>query len=405
MFRTRLICASLALVCLLALGIPAQAVQVDCDSTYCFTADDFSDEEPLAGICITGLPEAETGTMLLGARVLRPGDILTATQLEQVTFSPVATEQDADAVMTYLPIYEDRVETSAAMTISIRGKENKVPSAEDFAVETYKNLSNKGALKAADPEGAALTYTVLRQPRRGDVTVSEDGSFVYTPKKNKVGVDSFTYTATDTAGNVSREATVTIRILKPTADAQYTDTEELDCRFEAEWLRNTGLFEGEKLDGQNCFYPEKAVTQGEFLTMLIRLLDVPMEDETSYAALNTEAPVWLRPYLAAAVRAGLLSGWPETGFFQPEAAITGVEAAVLLQNALDLPYTSQTSADMEGKGDLPTWADTALGAMAENGIALTAEEPLTRNHVAKLLDQVSTMAADAPGTAVFHMEA
>ena len=65
-----------------------------------------------------------------------------------------------------------------------------------------------------------------------------DGSFIYTPKKNKVGVDSFTYTATDASGKVSREATVTIQILKPTDARQYTDTVGLDCRFEAEWLKN-----------------------------------------------------------------------------------------------------------------------------------------------------------------------
>ena len=85
---------------------------------------------------------------MLGARILRPGDILTAGQISQMTFAPLNTEVDRDAVVTFLPIYEDRVEKSATMTISIRGKEDKAPVAEDSAIETYKNLPREEKLKA-----------------------------------------------------------------------------------------------------------------------------------------------------------------------------------------------------------------------------------------------------------------
>ena len=199
MKQIRFLCLALSLVLTLSLG--AAAVQVDCDSTYCFSTSDFSEEE-LTGICITDLPDSKAGTVFLGSRVLQPGDILTAEQLTQMTFSPLRTEQDASAQVTYLPIYADRVESPATMTISIRGKQDKSPVAQDFAMETYKNLPNEGTLKASDPEGEALKFTVTRQPRRGEVTLNSDGTFTYTPKKNKVGVDSFTYTATDPAGNV-----------------------------------------------------------------------------------------------------------------------------------------------------------------------------------------------------------
>ena len=242
MFSKRFVCLVVALIWLATLGTAVFAAEVDCDATYCFTATDFTENESLAGICITQLPQSSTGTVMLGNRVIRSGDILTADQLAQMTFSPLRTEEDQDAVVTYLPIYADRVEKSATMTISIRGKEDKEPVAQDMAMETYKNLPNEGKLEVSDPEGEPLTYTVVRQPKRGEVTLHEDGGFTYTPKKNKVGVDSFTYTAADPAGNVSREATVTIQILKPSDGRKYTDTLGLDSRFEAEWLRNTGLF-------------------------------------------------------------------------------------------------------------------------------------------------------------------
>ena len=108
MFRIRFLALLLALGCL---AVPAAAAEVDCDSVYCFTPEDFGKD--LSGICITGLPE--TGTVLLDTRVLQPGDILTAEQLAQMTFAPLQTQEDVQAVISFLPIYADRVEDSATM--------------------------------------------------------------------------------------------------------------------------------------------------------------------------------------------------------------------------------------------------------------------------------------------------
>ena len=390
MFRKRFVCLAAAL-CMLLGATAASAAEVACDDVYCFVPEDFG--EFLSGICITELPQGSVGAVMLGNRVLQPGDILTAEQLAQITFHPVATQADVTAAMTYLPIHESHVDSSATVTLAIRGREDKAPVAEDSAMETYKNIPNGAALKASDPEGQALTYTVVRQPRRGSVEIGADGSFTYTPKKNKVGVDSFTYTATDPAGNISREATVTVRILKPTEAAQYHDMADSDSRFEAEWLRNTGIFTGEILGGQSCFQPEKAVTQGQFLAMVTQLLEIPTE--LQHTQLAEDAPTWLKPYLTAALRAGLLAGWPESQPFSSEDPITGAQAAVILQNALDLPVSMET-ADLES-AEPPAWEELALCAMAENGLTLAAEQSLTREDAAVLLYQVNLLAQDAPG--------
>ncbi len=405
MIRVRIIGFCLALCCLLGLGIGATASQVDCDTVYCFTGQEFAtEEEPLAGICITGLPSPKSGTVLLGTRVLRPGDILTASQLSQMTFHPLRTQEDAQAVISYLPIYKNRVEKTATMTLGIRGKEDKAPVAQDSSIETYKNLSNDGILKANDPEAQQLTFTVVRGPKRGTVEVNGDGTFTYTPKKNKVGVDSFTYTATDPAGNVSREATVTVQILKPSDARQYADTAGHSCRFEAEWMRNTGLFVGEQVGGSACFYPEKTISRGEFLAMVIKVLDIPLEN-TDSAQVPANTPQWLKPYLLAAQRSGLLANWQNTASLSDP--ITGAEAAVVLQNALDLTVSSkvleaeQTAAKDEA---LPSWAAASLTVMAENGVVLGANDAMTRAEVAKTLYQVSKLALEAPGMAVFRIQ-
>ncbi len=401
MLRTRVFCLLLAAVCLLSLGIGVAALEVECDSTYCFSAEDFSPEEPLAGICITGLPDANVGTAMLGQRVLREGDILTADQLAQMTFIPLRTQENQEAVMSYLPIYDNRVAPTANMSIAVIGKEDKAPVAEDLALETYKNLPNEGKLKVSDPEGQALTYTVTRQPKRGQVAVNADGTFTYTPKKNKVGVDSFVYTATDPAGNVSREATVTIRILKPTDATQYTDTAGSSCRFAAEWMKNTGLFVGEKIGENYCFRENEAVSRGEFLAMAIKLLNIPMGQDAVYTGYTDQVPTWLKPYLAAALRSGMTAGLPsaETGIFGAEETITGAEAAVMLQNAMDLAITTVVS---DAQTDVPAWAINAVTAMADNGIEISAGDSLTRGQVAMLLYQISTKTDSAPGLQMYQ---
>lgn len=409
MFRVRFTCLLLALCCMLGLGGSVLAAEVDCDTIYCFTAQDFSGEqESLVGICITDLPDVSTGTVMLGSRVLRSGDILTADQVAQMTFAPLRTKEDVQATVTYLPIYENRVERSAAMTIAIRGKEDKAPVATDSSVETYKNLPNEGQLKVSDPEGQALTYTLVRSPKRGQVELRQDGTFVYTPKKNKVGVDSFTFTAADPAGNVSREATVTVQILKPADSKQYTDTVGMDCRFEAEWMRNTGLFVGEKVSGQEYFRPEKTVSRGEFLAMVIEMLDIPVQ-ESVYSSIPEDTPQWLKPYLAAAMRSGLIAGWPdaEAGDFDADRPITGAEVAVMLQNALDLTVSTEAlEAEQVSVQDeeVPVWAAASLTVMRDHGIVLEPAAEMTRADVAQVLYRTNILSVNAPGTAVFRMQ-
>ena len=378
MFSRRILALGLAL-CLLS-ALPSLAAEVESGGVYCFGAGDFSSEE-LTGVCITGLPEKALGTVLLGDREILPGDVLAAAQLEQLTFKPVRRESDADARIRYLPVFSGSVGAEAEMTISIRGKENQPPVAEDFAAETYKNLPIEGKLKVKDPEGEAMTFTLVRQPKRGQVEIKEDGSFTYTPKKNKVGIDSFVYTATDASGKVSREATVTITIVKPTDSTQYTDTVGLDCRFAAEWMKNTGIFVGEKLDGNACFSPEKTVTQGEFLTMLVRTLEIPTEDSVN-TALVREAPRWLQPYLAAAVRSGLITGVD----FEAGAVITGEQAAVMIRNVLDV-----SAAALEGEA-----RQDAVAVLNSYGLVLHEGE-LSRADAALALYQTAQLAKDAPG--------
>ena len=84
-----------------------------------------------------------------------------------------------------------------------------------------------------------------------------------------------------------------------------------------------------------------------------------------------------------------------------DAAVTGAEAAVALQNALDLSAGHEA---MNYAEEVPEWAATSLAVMAENGLALDAEAELTRGEVAQMLYQVSRMAVGAPGMMVIAVQ-
>ena len=322
-----------------------------------------------AGICVTEVPEA--GAVRLGSRVIHPGDVLTAEQTTLLTYTHPETEGDVRAVLEYLPIGTDGVGAEAELVFDLRGTKNEAPAATDSRIETYKNLPNEGLLTVVDPEGDALTYTLVRPPKRGEVILRQDGSFLYTPKKNKVGTDSFTFTAADSAGNVSQEATVTVTVLKPSDDRQYADTASSSCRFEAEWLRSTGIFAGETVNGQFCFSPEETVSRGQFLAMLMEVLEMPVDHSVEQTGFLDESPQWLKPYLAAALRSGIIAGYPAEGGveFRAEQTVTAAEAAKMVQSAVS--FAIPTAAMDAPENPEPT--------------------PLTRAEAAKTLYRVSRL--------------
>ena len=380
----QLVC--LACGCLLAAGmvLSVSAAEVGSGDCYCFASEDFAPgEAQLTGICITKLPESAKGTVMLGSRILRPGDVLTAQQVGQMTFVANYVQRDDTATIGYLPVFANGMAGEATMTLSIRGRENQAPIAEDCAFETYKNLEVTGQLKVRDPEGQEMTFTLTRPPKRGDIVIQQDGSFTYTPKKNKVGIDSFTFTATDPAGKTSREATVTVSIQKPTDAKQYSDTVGKDCRFAAEWMKNTGIFVGESLGGSPCFSPDRTVSRGEFVTMLVKTLNLPTDPELTETG-YTDVPDWLKPYLAAAIRSGLTTGLTTTDGFGPDLPVTAEEAAAMLCSALQLEPQEQTVLSSP-EGEAFTPVEVAL----QNGFDLIPGQTLTRSDCASLLYQTS----------------
>ena len=359
--------SALILALLICLAVPSMAAETE----YCFTRSDFEGE---SGIVITAVPSKETGLLRCGDRTIRSGDVLTAQMLDSLRFLSVPSDQDAEAVICYLPVSGSAVDVEQTVRLELLAKKkNQPPVAEDSELETYRNIANSGTLQANDPENKSLTYTVTKQPRRGSVTIAEDGTFTYTPEKNKVGKDSFQFTVTDAEGVTSEPATVSVRIKKPSEKETFSDMQGKPGEYYAVWAREQGLLSGEQVAGSLCFRPDETVTRGEFVVMVMNLFDLELRETLSTTGFADEAstPTWMQPYLASAVSSGIVNGIrsQEGLVFRAGTDITEAEAAVILQNLLQFPAGSVRSATVE------VWAQQAVAALSQAVYRLWKDPP------------------------------
>jgi VCBS repeat-containing protein len=126
------------------------------------------------------------------------------------TYTPEAGYQGSDAFR-----YEasDGMLSSAPASVAIRVGQ---PEAQDDSYSATENqrldVAAPGVLSNdADAEGDALTLTLVSPPAHGAVTLRSDGSFAYTPDRNYMGQDSWTYKVTD-GHTGSRVATVAVNV-------------------------------------------------------------------------------------------------------------------------------------------------------------------------------------------------
>ena len=169
------------------------------------------------------------------------------------------------------------------------------PTARDLEIRTYRGIPYLGQLEAADPDGGELTFAIVTQPKKGTVTV-EGANFTYTPKENAAGGDSFTYSAANSAGAVSLPATVTVTIEKTRSGVTYADTGEATATA-AQDLAERGVFTGAKIGDKWYFEPDRTVSRGEFLAMVLETAGAEVTDVTMTGFRDDDAiPTWAKSY-------------------------------------------------------------------------------------------------------------
>ena len=246
------------------------------------------------------------------------------------------------------------------------------PIAQEISISTYRGIPYQAQFLATDSEGEDMTFAIVDQPRKG----------------------IFTYTATDSSGNVSLPATVTVTIEKTRSGVTYADTADSAAAAAAQYLAEEGIFTGAKIGDTYYFEPDKTVSREEFLAMTLETAGRDVSAVTMTGFYDDEAiPTWAKAYAAAGVTDGIIRGTStaEGVAFRGGEPITFNEAATVLNRVLDLGDVdlSVWYADREA---VPSWAAQAVANM-ESVSVLSAgsfgsdamSEPVTRADAAWML--------------------
>ncbi len=217
MFTKRIAAIASAMVLSVGLLIPAQAItaaNISVKGTYNrafdFSATHFSQKlGDLSGtfqsIVITELPA--DGTLKVGnTTITGTSTSIPVASLGSLSYFPIA---DYASVTSFKWVAKDSTDTSPEATASIDYRAD-TPVAQDQTLNVLKNTSRTGQLVATSNQ--PLTYFVVNAPIHGDLVVSSSkGTFTYTPDSNYLGVDTFTFRASN-GPNTSASATVTLNI-------------------------------------------------------------------------------------------------------------------------------------------------------------------------------------------------
>lgn len=266
---------------------------------------------------------------------------------------------------------------------------NASPVAENLELTTFRSVPVSGEFKCMDPEGDEVTYSLVRQPGKGQVVI-DGASFTYTPAQGKKGKDTFTYAAVDAAGNVSNEAIVTIQIKKQNTAVTYADMTDDPDAYAATVLAEKGIFVGERVGGEYLFHPEETVTRGEFLVMCMSATGAELLDVTRTGFSDDDAiPLWQKPWVTTALTGELISGscLPDGSIvFSPDEPITFAQASVIVNNAVGI--TDVALEDSEAAA--PAWAMQASANLSSCDILPSVKHgvsaaPVTRADAARIL--------------------
>lgn len=367
-----------------------------------FTPEEFGvdgdSSDPVVSITLDTLPDLGAGTLCMGSEPLAAGCTIDASALNGLRFQCAQVPSLTTTGFSFTPTFSSGLQGGQVnVTLYLLEQENQPPVARNMELATYKNVAITGYFDAVDGEGDTLTFQLTSTPARGAVTLAEDGSsqFVYTPYENKTGSDRFTYVAIDSAGNISPEATVQLRINKPDTKVTYADLEGHPAHKAAIRLAEEGVYVGRYVNGNYFFDPDQSVTRAQFLTMAMSVTGLEQLEGVTLTGFSddTAIPTWAKGSVSAALKAGAISGArDETGapIFGADQSITRGEASVMLNNLLDI---TDVPLEVFSAGSEGHWAAQAAANLSASGVVSqqsvgTAQlsEELTLAQAAEMLD-------------------
>lgn len=290
------------------------------------------------------------------------------------------------------------------VTASSGGKSG---STNILVVEALSSLSVKN-----EGTGTAVATLTLTPDDVVDLTVNalyrnlkvscDDTDFTWTVEGNVGTIDE---TGRFTAG--ARNGTGTIRVSGGGMTASvsvtiaggdpFVDTEGHWAQDYITQLYQLGITTGETLeDGTICFYPNRNITRGELLTMVVRMLGVDTAQYENVTLPFADADTihsWLLPYVKAAYSLGLLQG-DQVGdalYAKVSENVTREAAMVIIGRTLGYTQTADLSVFVDSD-QVSDWALEYVQTLVALGIVngsddgkLNPKSGILRGEVAKII--------------------
>jgi hypothetical protein len=162
---------------------------------------------------------ANTESTLAGYKIHYGNSSRNYSTIVNLTKSTTCSISDLQAGKTYFfaatayDIHGNESTYSNEVSYSVPTVANQPPVAQGGTLNATEDLPATGTLRATDPEGRTLTFTLVALPTKGVVTVNNaaTGAFTYTPNANVNGADTFSFKANDGVQD-SNTASISVNI-------------------------------------------------------------------------------------------------------------------------------------------------------------------------------------------------
>lgn len=369
------------------------------------------DKKNLSGIVVTDLPDFEQGTLMLDGREVLVFEKIPKAKISKLSFIPNGN-YSGNVIFSLKPYDKNGyMDKNAQVTIKYSDTLNLKPTAESVSLNTLQEMPASGFFRASDPEEDTLKFIIVSAPKQGDVSLSQDtASYNYIPFLNAKGKDTFSYYTEDTMGNVSDVATVSVNIEKTANSVYYSDMQNHWAHYDAVKLYEAGVIKGEKIGSNYFFNPDKKVSKGDFLVMLMDAVGLEKASSVTTAvttmANDSDIPAWMKSYVSSAVDLGIVtgtvSGSGSSAVFDASSPVTRAEAAVMTNRALKISDVKKLCKAYSDRDSIPSWALQSVINLEECGIVhgndnntFGPNTSLTRAQCAKILYSAKCYVDDA----------
>lgn len=366
-------------------------------SDVIFTAEDFDNGFGIKvkEITIQTLPPVKDGILKVAGTAAVSGQVVPREKISTMKFVPNAKSASRCDFIVY---HSGDSKTALKCTVSLSEGINFSPAAVESTFSTISNISLIKNLSAYDPENDTVCFEIVSAPKNGILTLSdtEKGSFIYRPKADFCGNDSFEYRVCDSEGNFSESEKVKIKVEKNTANLYFAD-------MVGHWAHNSAvktvsrgimsMYYNEK--GYAVFNPEQNITREQFLVSAMKTVNYKTENEAFSTVFSDDKKISqdAKCYVYAAYRDSVITGYnaPVGTVFDPDGEITRAQASVIVSKLINPPLTD-AKAVFADTDEVPAWASDAIASLISCGIingmdngSINASAPLTRAQCAEML--------------------